>query len=69
MGGHREVSKWAREHSCPWEEETCAEGGHLTGVTVSAGAPLAVERVKRVFTSTECGQLEMLKWAREHYCP
>jgi hypothetical protein len=31
-GGHLQVLKLAREHDCPWDEQTCekaAEGGHL----------------------------------------
>ena len=29
--GHLEVLRWAREHNCPWSEQTCraAQGGQL----------------------------------------
>jgi hypothetical protein len=32
FGGHLHVLKWAREHDCPWNTDTCyyaVEGGHL----------------------------------------
>ncbi len=31
-GGHLAVLQWAREHGCPWDEDTCrmaAAGGHI----------------------------------------
>jgi hypothetical protein len=69
-GGHLEVLRWAREHGCPLDGESCASaalGGHL--------------EVLRWLREHDCrwnewtcanaalrGHLEVLKWARERQC-
>jgi hypothetical protein len=36
MGGHLAVLQWAREHHCPWDEETCTSA-YLRLTTVTLG--------------------------------
>jgi len=69
LGGHLELLKWAREHGCDWDEWTCPCAAQAPGgVAVGAGERLPVERMD-MFVVAQEGQLELLKWAREHGCP
>ena len=36
--GHLELLKWAREHECPWNEETCARAAHCGEMEVLSWA-------------------------------
>jgi hypothetical protein len=44
-GGHLDVLKWAREHHCPWDENTCMKAAESARLEVlhwamEHGAPL-----------------------------
>jgi hypothetical protein len=77
-GGHLEVLKWAREHSCEWDEWTCARaaaGGYLEVLRWARehGCPwnevLEDEETDCCAQAAQFGHLEVLKWLREHNCP
>ena len=63
--------KWARQHGCPWNENTCsdaARGGHL-GVLQWArqnGCPWSEETAS---AAAYAGHLAVLQWAIRNGCP
>ena len=68
-GGHLEVLRWAREHHCPWNSETClfaATFGHLEVLQWAREhhCPWDWETC-----AAHADNLEVLRWAIEHGCP
>jgi hypothetical protein len=62
-GGHLDVLRWAREHGCPWDEDTCACAADAGHMEVLRWVVLTCAK------AAGGGHLEVLKWAREHHCP
>lgn len=66
-----QVLKWARENSCPWDEEVCASaasGGHLA-LLKYCWAHRCPWNEYTCELAAEGGHLEVLKWARSKGCP
>lgn len=66
-----QVLKWARENSCPWDEEVCASaaaGGHLA-LLKYCWANRCPWNEYTCELAAEGGHLEVLKWARSKGCP
>lgn len=63
--------KYARDHGCPWHEETCAGAakyGHLDCLTYAHenGCPWGL---MTCWSAAAGGHLDCLKYARENGCP
>ena len=64
---------WAKANGCPWEARTCADavlGGHMQSKRNLQLESLMVA-ARRHFSKAAVGggNLEVLKWVREHDCP
>jgi hypothetical protein len=66
-----EVLRWAREHGCIWDEQTCAsaaEDGHLEVLKWARERGCPWDWVT-CFHAAHYGHLELLRWAWEHGLP
>jgi len=69
-GGHLGALRWAREHGCPWDEDTCAyaaEGGHLE-VLKWAREHCCPWNPMTLRGAAASGHVDVLRWAWGH-CP
>jgi len=69
-GGHITTLKWARQHSCNWNSETCrmaAKGGHLDCLIWSRENGCTWS-YWTCFSAAMGGHLDCLIWAREQGC-
>jgi hypothetical protein len=68
--GHLEVLRYAHEHGCPWDIDTClgaTQGGHLEVLRYAHehGCPWDIDTC---LGATQGGHLEVLRYAHEHGC-
>jgi len=62
---------WAREHGCPWDEDTCAlaaAGGYLNVLKWMREHHCPWHEDTCHFAA-RCAPLEVLRWATEHGAP
>jgi hypothetical protein len=65
------VLKWAQEHHCPWNEETCeyaARGGHLDVLKWAREHDCPWDENTCAYAAYSA-PLEVLQWAMEHDAP
>ena len=69
-GGHLEVLKWLRYKNCPWGETSAAAATRPEVEIIewvhTNGCPWSDDTCSN---AAGCGNLEVLKYARKHFCP
>ena len=66
-----DVLQWAREHECPWDEQTCeaaAQGGHLDVLQWARERDCPWDE-STCMCAAQSAPLEVLRWAMEHGAP
>ena len=72
--GHLELLKWAREHNCPWDEDTCERAafrGHLELLKWARanGCPWDKQRCLETgpnYSVSIYRRAEVRRWVEEH---
>ena len=68
---HLATLQWAREHGCPWDENTCqfaASGGHLDVLKWAPEHGCPFRKWWMCDSAAKEGHLAVLQWARENGC-